>query len=196
MPLLDSPFSKKKKKAAVLQITRTNTPPVNTAPSTSIEGIKARRQEHPRSSPVLNPNTYAPWKGWFIWTRLQIFTEQRAENRETRVRRDRERERKKKRRKSKNGLLQLIGGRWARIKKLAVIVGWMGRNSDTGSFLLNRGLIPALSRHPVILSRHVTKREIDKRGLVRGKRSAESSKRGLILMDYSRVTSWNFVGSL
>lgn len=83
-----------------------------------------------------------------------------------------ERERKKeKRRKSKNGLLQLIGGRWAKIKKLAVIVGWMGRNSDTGSFLLNRGLIPALSRHPVILSRHVTKREIDKRGWW-GKRNA------------------------
>lgn len=47
----------------------------------------------------------------------------------------------------------------------------MGRNSDTGSFLLNRGLIPALSRHPVILSRHVTKREIDKRGWW-GKRNA------------------------
>lgn len=133
----------------------------------------------------------------YLNSTANIYRAKSGEQRDEGEKRQRERERKKKRRKSKNGLLQLIGGRWARIKKLAVIVGWMGRNSDTGSFLLNRGLIPALSRHPVILSRHVTKREIDKRGLVRGKRSAESSKRGLILMDYpSRVTSWNFVGSL
>lgn len=52
-----------------------------------------------------------------------IYRAKSGEQRDEGEKRQRERERKKKRRKSKNGLLQLIGGRWARIKKLAVIVG-------------------------------------------------------------------------
>lgn len=75
------PFLKKFGKLVVLQITRTNTWPVNIGPprpSTFVERIKATRQDTLDPSPVLNPNTCAPWKGWFICTRLQIFTEQRG----------------------------------------------------------------------------------------------------------------------